>query len=71
MSVNVPCPMPGTLLKVFVKVGDTVAMDEEIALLEAMKMEVAICAPSAGRICEVLAQETVAVKHDQVLFVIE
>lgn len=71
MSVNVPSPMPGTILKILVKVGDTVRADDEIALLEAMKMEVPICAPVGGRVTEILVQETAGVQPDQVLMVIE
>jgi len=33
MSVNVPSPMPGTILKILVNVCDTVRQDDEVALL--------------------------------------
>ena len=37
---SVVAPMPGTLVKVFAKVGDKVAEGKPILIMEAMKMEV-------------------------------
>ena len=34
-----PAPMPGTVLKVLVNVGDTVSENQPLLILEAMKME--------------------------------
>lgn len=44
----VPSPMPGTILKVLVAVGDQVAENQPLLILEAMKMENEIVASSAG-----------------------
>ena len=52
-SVKVEAPMPGTVLKLNVKVGDTVAEGQAVAVLEAMKMENDIAAPSAGTVASV------------------
>lgn len=52
-SVKVEAPMPGTVLKMNVKVGDTVAEGQAVAVLEAMKMENDIVAPSAGTVASV------------------
>ncbi len=38
-------PMPGQIIALFVKVGDTVRRDQPILVLEAMKMEHTIVAP--------------------------
>lgn len=43
-------PMPGTILKVLVSVGDTVAENQPLMILEAMKMENEIVASSAGTV---------------------
>lgn len=43
-------PMPGTILKVLVNVGDTVAENQPLMILEAMKMENEIVASSAGTV---------------------
>ena len=52
-SVKIESPMPGTVLKMNVKVGDTVAEGQAVAVLEAMKMENDIVAPSAGTVASV------------------
>lgn len=44
----IPSPMPGTILKVLVAVGDQVAENQPLLILEAMKMENEIVASSAG-----------------------
>ena len=52
-SVKVESPMPGTVLKMNVKVGDTVSEGQAVAVLEAMKMENDIVAPSAGTVASI------------------
>ena len=57
---DVVAPMPGTVLKVNVNNGDTVASGDVILILEAMKMENEIVAPCAGKVTlNVKAGETV------------
>ena len=51
----VKAPMPGTILKVNVKVGDAVQSGTVLCVLEAMKMENEIMAPKAGTVTQVLA----------------
>lgn len=45
---TVVAPMPGTLLKYFVRVGDAISAGDPIVVLEAMKMENTIPSPAAG-----------------------
>ena len=61
----------GTLKQWLKKVGDSVAVDEEVATIETDKVDVSVNAPVAGKIVELLAQEedNVAVGSD--LFRIE
>ncbi len=49
-------PMPGTVISVSVKVGDKVTQSQPLLILEAMKMEHTISAPSDGVISEILYQ---------------
>lgn len=59
-SGDVISPMPGTILKINVKDGDTVGAGDVILILEAMKMENEIVAPCAGKVTlNVKAGETV------------
>jgi pyruvate carboxylase subunit B len=67
----VTSPMQGTILKVNVKVGDSVKKGDVIAVLEAMKMENDIVAHSSGTVRAVYAQKGKNVDANAVLAVIE
>lgn len=47
-SIKVVAPMPGTILKLNVKVGDTLKANDLVCILEAMKMENEIMSPRDG-----------------------
>ena len=66
-SPEVRAPMAGQLVDLRVAVGDTVAVDTVVAVLEAMKMEHELRAPAAGRVTEVLAAPGDAVAADALL----
>jgi len=52
----VPAPLAGNVVKVLVKPGQRVSEGESIVILEAMKMETSVSAPSDGAIVEVKVQ---------------
>ncbi len=52
-SVKISAPMPGTIVEVKMKVGDTVKNGSVIAILEAMKMENDIVADRDGTIASI------------------
>jgi len=52
-SVSVSAPMPGTIISVAVKAGDSVKKGGILCVLEAMKMENEIFAPSDGKVVSV------------------
>lgn len=68
---QVTAPMPGKILSVAVKAGQQVRAQETLCTLEAMKMEMSIAAPAAGRVREVRAQVGENVVYGDLLFVIE
>jgi pyruvate carboxylase subunit B len=69
-DVAVPVPMPGTVIRYMVKVGDKVKAGDIVIMLEAMKMENAIPAPTAGTIKAVNFAAGSAVKKGEVLAII-
>jgi propionyl-CoA carboxylase alpha chain len=54
-------PMPGTVVRVAVAVGDKVEAGTPMVILEAMKMEHVVAAPAAGVVAEVAVQAGQAV----------
>ncbi len=58
-------PMPGLLLRLSVKVGDEVRAGEELAIIEAMKMENVLRASRDGKVKSVLAQPVAGLAADQ------
>jgi len=66
-SVSVKAPMPGNIIKVNVKAGDSVKKGDILCILEAMKMENEICAPSDGVVAGVNVVQGASVQTDDVL----
>ena len=65
MSRYLLSPMPGLLAQVVVSVGDQVASGQELAIVEAMKMENVLRAERDGRVSKVLAGQGETVSVDQ------
>lgn len=70
-SGRIHAPMPGRVVLVKAKPGDTVEQGQELLIMEAMKMELAIKAPRAGVVAEVRAQPGEFVEADRVLATLE
>ncbi len=68
---TVAAPLPGRVIEIKVKVGDKVAMGQEIIILEAMKMENSITSDFTGRVAGVLVAEGDSVQSEAPLIVIE
>ena len=71
MAVDIVAHMPGTITEILVIVGDKVQADDELMILEAMKMENPICAKAAGVVKEIKVKEKDKVGTNQVLLVLE
>jgi biotin carboxyl carrier protein len=63
--------MVGKVLRVEVSVGDTVAEDDTVVVMEAMKMEINVVAPAGGRVSAINVAPGDSVETDQVLAEIE
>jgi acetyl-CoA/propionyl-CoA carboxylase biotin carboxyl carrier protein len=70
-SGEVAAPMQGTIVKVNVEVGQTVAVGDSVVVLEAMKMENQIAADKAGKVAKVNVKQGDTVGSGDVLVVIE
>ena len=69
MSSNtVTSPMPGTITRVNLTVGDTVKEGQSVLILEAMKMENDIVAPRNGKITAFHVKQGDSVQGGTVLF---
>lgn len=66
-ATSVTAPMPGNILDIKVKVGDTVDANTVVIMLEAMKMENEIMAPVDCRIASVKVQKGASVNSGDVL----
>ncbi|HVV97148.1 MAG TPA: biotin/lipoyl-containing protein, partial [Rhodanobacteraceae bacterium] len=64
---RIVAPMPGRIVLVKAKAGDEVAAGDEVLVMEAMKMELTLRAPRAGRIDSVQAAPGDFVEADAVL----
>lgn len=64
---GVASPIAGTVLEVKVKPGDRVAQNQELLVIEAMKMETAIAAPAAGVVSAVHVAAGDTVRENQKL----
>lgn len=71
MSEEVTAPISGRVWKILVKVGDTVEYEDELMILEAMKMENPIYAPVDGKVAAINVAEGNQVEPNQVLIIIE
>jgi glutaconyl-CoA/methylmalonyl-CoA decarboxylase subunit gamma len=71
MRVEVIAPMPGTITEILVNVGDQVKTDDEMLILEAMKMENPICAPEDGTVAEIKVTPGTKVEANQVLVILD
>jgi 3-methylcrotonyl-CoA carboxylase alpha subunit len=66
-SDRVLAPMPGRIVTLKVAVGDTVEAEQELLVMEAMKMELMLRAPRAGTIAELRAAPGDFVEADTIL----
>jgi biotin carboxyl carrier protein len=71
MATSVTVPMVGKIVSVTVKAGDRVEENDQVAVLEAMKMEMPIVAPATGTVKEICVKAGQEVEAEAVIAVIE
>jgi acetyl-CoA carboxylase biotin carboxyl carrier protein len=55
--IDIRCDITGTIWKIVKAIGDPVAEDEPILILESMKMEIPLVAPEPGVVVEIAGKE--------------
>ena len=68
---RIKAPIPGIITRVMVEKGQEVEMGDPLLILEAMKMEMPIMTPAAGKVAAVHCSTGDAVQEGDVLVVIE
>jgi acetyl-CoA carboxylase biotin carboxyl carrier protein len=71
MAVQIPAHITGTVWKIEVKVGDLVADEQTLLILESMKMEMPVEAPTPGRVSRIAVSEGQAVEEGDLLLELE
>ena len=71
MAEEVRAPLAGNIWTASVKVGAKVEQDDELVVIEALKMENPIYAPCGGTVREVKVKKGDKVDEDDLLVVIE
>lgn len=71
MAEEVLAPLSGVIWKITVAPGDAVEEDDEVLVIEALKMETPVYAPCDGKVQVIHVREGDAVEEDQRLLSIE
>jgi len=71
MAEEVRAPLSGNIWSVLVEVGAKVDDEDELLVIEALKMENLVYAPCAGTIKEIRVKKGDKVEDDDVMIVIE
>jgi acetyl-CoA carboxylase biotin carboxyl carrier protein len=69
-ELRVRSEIAGSVWKIEVAVGDKVAEDDPLVILESMKMEIPLLAPRAGTVIEILVKEGEAVAEGDVAVIL-
>ena len=71
MAEEVRAPLAGKILSLSADVGASIEEDEEVLVIEALKMETIVYAPCDGTLKEYKVKEGDQVEEDDLLAVIE
>ncbi|MFH1155064.1 MAG: biotin/lipoyl-containing protein [Pseudomonadota bacterium] len=71
MAEEILAPLAGKIVKLFIAPGTAVEEDDEVLIIEAMKMETPVFAPCDGVVKSVKVKEGDTVEEDDLIAVIE
>ena len=69
--VEIKAEITGNVWKIVAAVGDQVEEDQEVLILESMKMEIPVAASEGGRVTEILVSEGQTITEGTVVARIE
>ena len=70
MAQEVRAPLAGNILEILVEAGAKVEEDDDLLIIEALKMENTIAAPCGGTVTEIRVKKGEKVEEDAVLLII-
>lgn len=70
-TIEVKSEITGKVWKIVTKPGDGLEEDDDILILESMKMEIPVTAPEDGKLVEILVAEEDPVTEGQVVAIME
>ncbi|NRA06639.1 MAG: biotin/lipoyl-binding carrier protein [Myxococcales bacterium] len=71
MPIEVAAEIAGSVFKIETQVGAQVEAEDVLVVLESMKMEIPVEAPSAGRVSEIRVVEGESIEEGAVLAVLD
>ena len=71
MSIEVKTQMTGNVWKIVVAEGQQVEEDQEVLILESMKMEIPVLSPEDGKVIELKVKEGEFVSEGDVIAILE
>ena len=69
-EIRVRSEIAGSVWKIEVAIGDAVAEDDPLLILESMKMEIPLLAPRAGIVREILVAEGEAIAEGDIAIIL-
>jgi len=70
-SISIKAPLPGSIIRVVAKVGDTVKVGDLVLVMESMKMENNILSEKTGVVSKICVTDGQAVLTDDILIELE
>jgi acetyl-CoA carboxylase biotin carboxyl carrier protein len=70
LATEVRSPTTGIVIEIKVKPGDSVSEDDEMVIIESMKMHIPVTAPETGRVQEIKVSQGDQINEDDVVAVI-
>ncbi|HIA43994.1 MAG TPA: biotin/lipoyl-binding protein, partial [Gammaproteobacteria bacterium] len=71
ISGGLTAPMPGKVVELKVKVGDSISKGDVVVILEAMKMEHEVNAPADGKVSEIYIKKDEQLENGALLMIVD